>query len=341
VTGTIIRTVAPGSTGIYRLFDVNSYVIPSGTGNPGTITATVFPNTNPPGLPHAGDTSLVLKRYCTVTGSGAGTGYSYTLRLSYSKSEVRGRENAYGLWEDAGNGWQYVGCSSQPDTVNHFAEQSGLTGSCTWTLGEASAPLPIQLVSFTGSAVNGSAGVRLTWSTASEINNYGFYVQRSEFATSGFTDLPGGFIAGHGTSLSARQYEWIDRTPLPGTNYYRLKQVDLDGSFSVTEPLKVVQDAATSGPDGRQPAAFSLAQNYPNPFNPATRITFTVEKPGFATLKVYNILGDEIATLYEGMAQSGTEYNVAFDGGNVANGAYFYRLVSGDRTSLKKMVLVK
>jgi hypothetical protein len=89
------------------------------------------------------------------------------------------------------------------------------------------------------------------------------------------------------------------------------------------------------------PVSFSLAQNYPNPFNPTTRIGFTVEKPGYATLKVYDILGDEIATLYAGTAQPGIQYTVSFDGSAVANGAYFYRLVSGDKTSLKKMLLVK
>ncbi|HTO95146.1 MAG TPA: T9SS type A sorting domain-containing protein, partial [Bacteroidota bacterium] len=75
--------------------------------------------------------------------------------------------------------------------------------------------------------------------------------------------------------------------------------------------------------------------------NPSTRIAFTVEKPGYTTLKVYTILGAEVATLFDGMAQPGTEYNVAFDGGSLANGAYFYRLVSGEKTLLHKMLLVK
>jgi hypothetical protein len=120
-----------------------------------------------------------------------------------------------------------------------------------------------------------------------------------------------------------------------------LKQVDLDGSSRVTEPLKVLQGSAATGDNSRQAVVFAMSQNYPNPFNPTTRITFSVERDGYTTLKVYNVLGNVVATLFDGMAQTGTLYNVAFDGTALANGAYFYRLVSGDRVSLKKMVLVK
>ena len=341
VTGTVVRAIAPGSQGTYRFFDANSYMIPGGSGNPGTVSATVFPNTNTPGLPPSVDTNIVLKRCYTITGAGSGPGFTYTLRLSYNKSEVRGIEGLYTLWENSGNGWVNAGTSGGVDTTGHFAEQTGLTGWSDWMMAESSAPLPIQLTSFQASPVSGSGDVKLAWATASEINNYGFFVQRSAFPTSGFTDLPGAFVTGSGTSLSAKQYQWVDKNPPAGTNYYRLKQVDLDGSSRLTEPLKVVQGAVQGSDNSRQPVVFALGQNYPNPFNPTTRIIFTVDNPGFTTLKVYNILGDVVAVLFEGMAQTGNEYNVAFDGTSLANGAYFYRLVSGERTSLKKMVLVK
>jgi hypothetical protein len=341
VTGTVVRSIAPGSTGTYCFFDANSYVIPGGTGNPGTISASVFPGTYPPGLPPAVDTNVVLKRYCTITGAGSGPGFTYTLRLSYDRSEVRGIEQIYTFWANCGSGWVNAGTLGGPDTTNHFAQQVSLTGWSDWMMAEASAPLPIQLTSFQASPVSSSGSVNLAWATASEINNYGFYVQRSAFPSSAFAELPGGFVAGSGTSLGTRQYAWVDRNPLAGTNYYRLRQVDLDGSSRFTEPLKVVQGAVQGGENARQPAVFALGQNYPNPFNPTTRITFTVDNPGYTTLKVYNILGDEVAPLFEGMTQTGTEYNVAFDGSSLANGAYFYRLVSGEKVSLKKMVLVK
>jgi hypothetical protein len=245
------------------------------------------------------------------------------------------------FWGNNGNGWVNYGNATQPDTIGHFVEQSGLSGWSAWTLAESNAPLPIQLMSFLATPLSGSGNVNLTWSTASEVNNYGFYIQRSASPASGFADLPGGFVAGSGTSLTTKKYAWVDQNPLAGTNYYRLKQVDLDGSSRVTEPLKVVQGPAGAGDNSRQAVVFAMSQNYPNPFNPTTRITFSVERDGYTTLKVYNVLGNVVATLFDGMAQTGTLYNVAFDGTSLANGAYFYRLISGDRVSLKKMVLVK
>ena len=340
VSGTISRAIAPGSTDTYRLFDAASCIVPGGTGNPSAITASVYPNAYPPGLPHAGDTALVLKRYYMLSAAGTGDGFTYGLWLTYARAEMRGAPQAYTLWQNATGGWVNVGTAAAVDTAACCAWQSGLTGFGEWTMGENTAPLPVQLSSFaTSTTVTG--GVRLSWGTVSEVNSYGFYAQRSASPAAGFADISGSFVPAAGTTLSPRQYEWTDKAPLPGTSYYRLKQVDLDGSIRYTDALKVVAGASPASADQRQPAIFALGQNYPNPFNPTTRIAFTVEKPAFTTLKVYTILGAEVATLFDGMAQPGTEYNVAFDGGALANGAYFYRLVSGDQTLLHKMLLVK
>ncbi|HUI09996.1 MAG TPA: T9SS type A sorting domain-containing protein [Bacteroidota bacterium] len=340
VTGTISRAIASGSAGTYRLFDAASCIVPGGTGNPSTITATVYPGVNPPGLPHAADTALVVRRYYVISSSGVGDGFTYGLWLAYAPSEARGNQAAYTLWQNASGGWANVGTAAPADTVAHCVWQTNLTGFGEWAIGENAAPLPVQLAAFAASAGT-SGGVNITWGTASEVNSYGFYVQRSATASSGFADIAGSFVAGAGTTVSPRQYAWTDRSPLAGTSYYRLKQVDLDGSVRYTEALKVVSGSGPSAGDGRVPAVFALEQNYPNPFNPTTRIAFTVEKPGATTLKVYTILGAEVATLFDAVAQPGTQYTVAFDGGSLANGAYFYRLVSGDKTLLHKMLLVK
>ncbi|HXX63190.1 MAG TPA: T9SS type A sorting domain-containing protein, partial [Bacteroidota bacterium] len=338
ITGTVTRAIAPGSSAQYLLFGTNGYLVPSGSGNPTTITATVFPNTNPPNLPGNVDTAQVLKRYFTISAQGAGPAFSYTLCLPYAKSEVRGMQSIYSLWVYSGSGWTNVGTEGAPDTVNHYAVQTGLTAFGEWTLAENTAPLPIQLGTLDASAQVNPSVVQLNWTTVSEVNNYGFYVQRSAAPASGFADLPGNFISGSGTSLAAKHYQWVDRNPLPGTAYYRLKQVDLDGSFGYTQPVKVVSGASV---DAHGPVVFALAQNYPNPFNPSTRINFSVDNAGYTTLKVYNILGEEVATLFAGPAVPGTDYSVSFDGSALANGAYFYRLTTADKTTLKKMVLLK
>ncbi len=83
-----------------------------------------------------------------------------------------------------------------------------------------------------------------------------------------------------------------------------------------------------------------MSQNYPNPFNPATKISFAVPKAGNVELKVYDILGREVATLVNEVKQPGI-YNVDFNASNFASGIYFYTMKSGDFTAVKKMVLVK
>ncbi len=87
-------------------------------------------------------------------------------------------------------------------------------------------------------------------------------------------------------------------------------------------------------------SSFSLSQNYPNPFNPATTIRYDIGKPGQVTLKIFDILGNEITTLINEYKPSGN-YSINFDGGNLASGIYYYQLKAGDFTATKKFVLMK
>ena len=341
IVGTVSRAIGPGATGTYRFFSTNAFVIPGGAGNPTTITASVYPNTNPPNLGAGADTNMIVKRYYTINSSGTGPGFTYTLRLPYNQSEVRGNEVDYVFWRNSGSGWVNAGSAPPADTATNYVEQAGLTAFSDWTIAENTAPLPIQLASFSAGMVDSSSNVKLTWTTLSEINNYGFFIQRSFSNAATFDDLPDNFVQGNGTTLSPKHYTWVDRNVLPGKYFYRLKQVDLDGSFWLSDPVEVAVAAATNVNNGHAPEKFSLEQNYPNPFNPSTRIQFSVEKSGFTVLNVYNILGEEVATLFAGTAQAGTEYAVTFDATSLTNGAYFYKLTSGERTSLRKMLLLK
>ena len=88
------------------------------------------------------------------------------------------------------------------------------------------------------------------------------------------------------------------------------------------------------------PEKYSLEQNYPNPFNPTTTISFSTPKQGLVTLKVYDVLGKEIATLVNGIKPAGI-YNVDFDASNFASGAYFYKLETAEFTDIKRMILIK
>jgi hypothetical protein len=339
ITGTVKRAIAAGSSGTYQLFDANSYFIPSGTGNPTSVTATVYPNSNPPNLPPQADTSLVVKRYVTLSAVGAGTGFSYTLRFSYLKSEVRGPELNYVIWKNSGAGWQNVGVSSV-DTTNHFIQMSGLSGFGDVTAADPAGALPIQLVSFVVTPVPNTNDVKLTWTTATEVNNYGFFVQRSFSATDGFADLPNNFILGNGSTLAPRHYEWTDKDVPAGKLYYRLKQVDLDGTITYYGPQMVQTTITTGLTENQGPLSFSLAQNWPNPFNPSTTISYQLPSSSGVRLVVYDLVGREVATLVNDVVPAGT-HTVKFDGSNLASGTYVYRIEAGSFVATRKLMLVK
>jgi hypothetical protein len=120
-------------------------------------------------------------------------------------------------------------------------------------------PLPIELLYFSARVlVNNS--VFCEWATLTETNNYGFFVQKSRTATSGFTDIPGSFVPGHGTTLVPQYYSYTDQSTSHGTWFYRLKQIDLDGTTHYTDPVQVyvpegqieVEDFAASNSNQRQ-----------------------------------------------------------------------------------------
>jgi hypothetical protein len=89
-----------------------------------------------------------------------------------------------------------------------------------------------------------------------------------------------------------------------------------------------------------KPATYGLSQNYPNPFNPSTVINYSVEKPGMVSIKVYDVLGREVADLVNEFKSAG-RYNVSFNGSGLASGIYFYNITSGSFNSVRKMMLVK
>ncbi|MEK9136632.1 MAG: hypothetical protein AAB393_05870, partial [Bacteroidota bacterium] len=154
--------------------------------------------------------------------------------------------------------------------------------------------LPIQLGSFSAT-LNQQGRVVLNWMTISEINNYGFYIQKKRQSETAWLEIPNSFIAGHGTTNEPHHYTFTDATSASGRWHYRLKQVDLDGTINFTEPVAI--DILTDVTGENIPTEFSLEQNYPNPFNPITHFGFQIADFGFVSLKVYDVLGREVKTL--------------------------------------------
>ena len=185
--------------------------------------------------------------------------------------------------------------------------------------------LPVELTTF--SANNLGDKVELNWNTATEVNNYGFNVERKT-ENGEWTNI--GFVKGSGNSNSPKNYSFIDGNPLSGKVEYRLKQIDNDGSFKYSSIVTV----------NSLPIQFNLAQNYPNPFNPTTTIQYAIPKAEHVTLKVYDELGNEVTTLVNENKVAG-QYKVSFNGSNLASGIYYYRIAAGDFTEVKKLMLLK
>lgn len=198
-------------------------------------------------------------------------------------------------------------------------------------------PLPIQLSSFSGTVVGGS-GVRLEWTTASELNNFGFEVQRSAAQSGPWSSLQNGFVRGHGTTAVPQQYSFTDVDAGTGTVFYRLKQLDLDGSVHYSDGIEV--NLLTGVEGSRFPTAFSLDQSFPNPFNPSTTIRYGLPQDADVTLEVFNMLGQRVAVLVHEKQVAGY-HEARFTAAGLASGAYFYAIRAGDYYATKSLVHLK
>jgi len=198
---------------------------------------------------------------------------------------------------------------------------------------EADAPIPVELTNFSATVSNSS--VTLHWSTATETNSKGFEIERN-MLTNGGKEISEwkkiGFVSGNGTSTELNNYSFTDNSLASGNYSYRLKQIDFDGSFAYYWLNETVEVST--------PVEFALLQNYPNPFNPVTKIKYAVSIRQYTTLKVYNILGREVATLVNEYQAAGN-YEVKFDASNLSSGVYFYKLQSGNFVQTKKLLLMK
>jgi hypothetical protein len=210
---------------------------------------------------------------------------------------------------------------------------TNVTNSSNHLLALTNNPLPVELTSFTGKAVN--ENVELKWATSTELINYGFNVERKSKDNS-WTKI--GFVIGSGVSNSGKDYSFVDRKVVNGEYSYRLKQVDNDGSYKYSDEIEVRVNNI--------PREYRLDQNYPNPFNPSTNIKYAIPYDGRVVLTVYNILGDAVRVLYNEFRQAGY-YEEQFNAQDLSSGTYLYSISvkSADGihsyNSVKKMILMK
>ena len=187
-------------------------------------------------------------------------------------------------------------------------------------------PLPVELTTFTGKTVYNT--IQLSWTTATEDNNRGFEIQKKDHSGIYYAI---GFVSGHGTSVVTNSYSFTDQSPVQGVNYYRLRQIDNNGSSKFSNEINVV----FSGPDN-----FILYQNYPNPFNPATRIRYFVPLEAEVKITLFNILGNEIKTLFNGKISAG-DHDLELSSTGLASGVYFVKLSANEIQKTIKIALTK
>ncbi len=273
----------------------------------GTATDIFIIRTGTPG------TTLITGASCIVTMGGTALA-SNVYWIVGSSATILG--------DFKGNILAYTAITQTSGTINGRA----LARDGFVTLSGTSA-LPVEMVAFTAKANGMQADLR--WLTATEANNYGFEIERRQ--TGNWEKI--GFVAGAGASSSPRSYSYTDKNLSEGSYAYRIKQVNKDGSFAYHGSAQVQIGSVAK--------KFELASNFPNPFNPSTTVQFTLENDGVATLTVYNVLGQEVTTLFNDNAQAGKLYQVKFDASRLPTGLYFAKLQSGNQRMMQKMALVK
>ncbi|NWF51422.1 MAG: T9SS type A sorting domain-containing protein [Ignavibacteriaceae bacterium] len=208
-------------------------------------------------------------------------------------------------------------------------------------------PVPVELSLFTAKVQD--AEVSLNWRTETEVDNYGFEIERrclpqpppKERAFK--TPLPLGkgqgdglwekigFVEGHGNSNSPKNYSFTDEKPFGGSKFqYRLKQIDTDGEFDYSDIVEVEII----------PAKFELYQNYPNPFNPVTTIRYQLPVVSKVVMKLYDILGSEVMTILD-EKKDPSIYEVILNAGGLPSGTYIYRIITDQNIETKKILVLK
>jgi|GEM_PF-6492594 len=231
---------------------------------------------------------------------------------------------------------QKITLSSSGEQINYYLNDGTIvTGNIVdirkLTLGAIpeGEPFPVELSSFTV-LINGTS-VELMWKTETEVNNYGFEIERNLNSNPGSLWEKIGFIKGSGNSNSPKYYLFTDIYPSPGISYYRLKQIDNDGKYQYSSVLNI---------EFGIPLQYELKQNFPNPFNPTTHITYNLPADGIVTIKIYDVSGSEVATLVNENKKAGM-YLITFTGNNFASGIYLCRMTGNNYTKSIKMLMIK
>lgn len=250
------------------------------------------------------------------------------------------------LGEDPGTNWTVAGVPGTSEKTL-VRKEAVLIGTTDWALSAGTDSLssqwlvypqntftylgnhtivPVELTSF-AATVSGSS-INLNWTTATELNNSGFDIERKSNNTE-WTKIA--FVPGFGTTSEVKSYSFNDNNLVVGKYSYRLKQVDFDGTFEYSNVVEGEIIAVNK---------FELSQNYPNPFNPSTSIKFNLPVASNVKLSVFNLLGQEVKTLVNGFKTAGS-HTITFDASGLSSGIYIYKIEANNFAQTRKMTLIK
>lgn len=254
-------------------------------------------------------------------------GSDVDVTLSWNNADDNGKNIAeMKVYKSNNNGasWNPISGTLDGSTRDVTFTASGFS---IFTLADVDNPLPVEINYFNGKIDENK--VILNWRTETEINNYGFEVEK--YKEEKWNKI--GFVEGNGNSNMPRNYSFEDKleSAVAGELKYRLKQVDYDGKSEFLQEINLDFDA---------PDEFALHDNYPNPFNPITKINFELPKKAHVKLLIYNSLGELVKTLINNELEAGY-YSEKFRGNDLASGIYIYSIESEGFRKSKKMLLVK
>ena len=251
-------------------------------------------------------------------------------------SETGTLVDAYGVLDQDGSGqsWEYE--NSQVTRNAGVTEPSPTWTASEWTITAAdvadmtpgNTPLPVELTAFTGTLDD--AGILLEWQTASETNNAGFHIEHRAPTAEGFSQIA--FRDGNGTTVEARSYAFRVGDVEPGTHRFRLRQVDTDGTQSLSETITV---------QATLQEAFRLSGAAPNPVRQTATLDLAVKKAQAVRVDLYNLLGQRVETLFDGTARPGAPTTLTVDGDRLSSGVYFVRVEGEQFQATRKVTVVR
>ncbi len=261
-----------------------------------------------------------------------GFNFGYFNWLTKTRCFLVGTKTYYSI--DSGSTWMDITESLGGLKINRMHSSNASSGYAVGDLGLIikyfdSAYIPVELLSFKATIINEN-NVNLQWTTASEINNNGFIVERKD-EKGDYEQI--GFVTGSGTTIKPQNYFFEDKNLGRGIYKYKLNQMDYNGKNNLLDELEIKIDIISD--------IFELYSNYPNPFNQKTIITFSTSISENIKLKIFNLLGEEIATIFNDVVEAEKKYSIEFDGEKLSSGIYYCVLTQNKKRKSAKMIHLK